>query len=90
MATQNLNPSDLYTQGGHGHGHRLFIWMIKINDGPASNLVQGDHGCLQLEPRGITCLYVWLEQDLSGLMATVTDMMRLYKTRKNSDLQTQL
>jgi hypothetical protein len=39
---------------GHGHDHGLFIWMIKINDGPASNFVQDDHGCLQLEPPGIT------------------------------------
>jgi hypothetical protein len=29
---------------GHGHGHchchKLFIWMMKIDYGPASNLVQ--------------------------------------------------
>ena len=25
---------------GHGHGHGVFIWMIKINNGPASKLVQ--------------------------------------------------
>jgi hypothetical protein len=33
------------------HGHALFIWimMVKIKDGPASNLVQDDHGCLQLQ-----------------------------------------
>jgi hypothetical protein len=44
--TQTAGMSD-HRGHGHGHGHGLFIWMIKINDGPASKLVQGDHGCLQ-------------------------------------------
>ncbi len=53
-AVKKSQTNPALTAHGHGHSHGQSIWMIKIIDGPASNLVNVDNGRPQPQPLGIT------------------------------------